>query len=158
MAPGAPSDEPSDDPAAGPHQRSQEHPVRDRLLAAAYEAERRTGAREETEEEVRRAVIVRIARIIGGFVLIGIGASLLVLPGPGWLMIVIGLGMLPYAWAERTIRLIRRRVPGIPEEGRIPTRTWVVIGLVTVAALAGSFLFGDAIGRWVSDTWSGMWS
>lgn len=135
-----------------------DHPVRDRLRQAAYQAERETGAREETEAEVRRGVAIRLARIVGGFVLIGVGASLLVLPGPGWLMIVIGLGLLPFAWAERTIRLIRRRIPGIPEDGRIPARTWVVIGAITAATVVVSFLFGEAIGTWIGDTWSSIWS
>ena len=93
-----------------------EHALRDRIVEAAYEAERETGRREETEEELRRGVIIRLARMVGGFVLIGVGISLLVLPGPGWVMIVIGLSLLPFAWAERTIRAIRRRVPGIPED------------------------------------------
>jgi hypothetical protein len=139
---------------AHPH----EHPVRDRIIDAALEAERPTGVREETEAEVRRGVIIRLARIIGGFVLIGVGAALLVLPGPGWVMIVIGLGLLPYAWAQRTIRLIRRRIPGIPEDGAIPARTWVVIVVVTAGALAVAFLFGDLIGRWISDAWESVWS
>lgn len=146
------------DGGTGEHDVDEGHNVRERLLEAAYEAERATGAREETEAELRRGVIIRLARIVGGFVLIGVGASLLVLPGPGWLMIVIGLGLLPYAWAERTIRLIRRRIPGIPEDGRIPTRTWIVIGVVTVGAVTVSFLFGEAIGRWAGDAWSSLWS
>src|SRR5690606_34948930 len=58
------------------------------ITAAVYEAERETGVHEETEAEVRRSLALRMARMIGGFVLIGIGASLLVLPGPGWIMIL----------------------------------------------------------------------
>ena len=130
----------------------------DVLRDAAYEAERGTGRREETEEQVRRGVIIRLARIIGGFTLIGVGISRLVLPGPGWVMIVIGLSLLPFAWAERTIRAIRRRVPGIPDDGRIPTRTWIIMGVLTVGALALALLFGDAVGRWASGAWEDLWS
>ncbi|HNE37776.1 MAG TPA: PGPGW domain-containing protein, partial [Microthrixaceae bacterium] len=102
------------------------------------------------------SLALRMARMIGGFVLIGIGASLIVLPGPGWLVILIGLSLLPFAWAERTILAIRRRVPGVPEDGTIPPRTWVVIGVVTVGAIAISFLFGSRIGDWISGTWESV--
>jgi hypothetical protein len=129
----------------------------DELTAAVYEAERETGDRETSIEEVRRSLALRGVRMVGGFVLIGVGVSLLVLPGPGWIMIVIGLSLLPFAWAERTIRTIRRKVPGVPEDGTIPARTWVVIGLVTVGAIVISFLFGEQIGSWVGDAWSSLW-
>ena len=126
------------------------------ITAAVYEAERETGVHEETEAEVRRSLALRMTRMIGGFVLIGIGASLLVLPGPGWIMILIGLSLLPFAWAERTIQAIRRRVPGVPEDGAIPPRTWVMIGVVTVGAIVISFLFGSRIGDWISGTWESV--
>jgi hypothetical protein len=132
--------------------------IAERLRDAAYEAERETGRREETEQEVRRGVIIRVARMIGGFVLIGIGISLLVLPGPGWLMIVIGLSLLPFAWAERTISAIRQKVPGVPDDGAIPLSTWIIMGAVMVATTAGAILFGDVIGRWISDAWEAVWS
>ena len=126
------------------------------ITAAVYEAERETGVHEETEAEVRHSLALRMTRMIGGFVLIGIGTSLIVLPGPGWLVILIGLSLLPFAWAERTILAIRRRVPGVPEDGTIPPRTWVVIGVVTVGAIAISFLFGSRIGDWISGTWESV--
>lgn len=140
------------------HHRSRLSLAAEELTAAAYEAERETGVREETEEEVRRSLLLRGARMVGGFVLIGIGVSLLVLPGPGWIMIIIGLSLLPFAWAERTIRAIRRRVPGVPEDGTIPPTTWFIIGVVTVSAIVISFLFGEEIGKWIGDTWSSFWS
>ncbi len=131
--------------------------IADELTSAVYEAERETGAHEETAEEVRRSLAMRWVRMLAGFVVIGIGVSLLVLPGPGWIMIIIGLSLLPFAWAERTIRAIRRRVPGIPEDGSIPPMTWFMIGLITVAAIVISFLFGAEIGAWISDTWASLW-
>ena len=131
--------------------------IADDLTAAVYEAERATGEREGSLEEVRRSLALRGLRTVGGFVLIGIGVSLLVLPGPGWIMIIVGLSLLPFAWAERTIRTIRRKVPGVPEDGTIPARTWVVIGVVTVGAIVISFLFGEQIGSWIGDAWSSLW-
>jgi tellurite resistance protein TerC len=46
--------------------------------------------------------IARVLRIVAGFVLLLIGIALLVLPGPGWLMIAAGLALLApeFAWAR----------------------------------------------------------
>jgi hypothetical protein len=117
---------------------------------AAIEAEFETGRREETEAEARRGVLIRLARIVGGFTLIGVGIAALPLPGPGWLIIIVGLELLPYVWAERTIRLIRRKIPGVPEEGRIPARTWVVMGTAVAAFSVLSILYGDDLRDWAT--------
>ena len=46
--------------------------------------------------------IVRVLRVIGGFTLLAIGIALLVLPGPGWLIIAAALALLAveFAWAR----------------------------------------------------------
>jgi hypothetical protein len=134
-------------------QHTSAHEIAERIRAAAIEAEFQTGHREATEEEARRGVILRLVRMIGGFMLIGAGVAALVLPGPGWLLIVLGLGLLPFAWAERTIRLIRRRIPGVPEDGNIPVSTWIIMGVLVVGAAAGSFFFGEAVTNWVAELW-----
>lgn len=131
-------------------------PSRDplRILAeAAIEAERQTGTHEQSDRDAQRSLAMRIVRAFAGFVIIGIGIGALPLPGPGWLIIIIGLGLLPFAWAERTVRLIRRKVPGVPEEGGIPVTTWIVIGIAVAASIAISILFGDAISSWVAGLW-----
>jgi hypothetical protein len=125
----------------------------DEVVEAAIEAEYATGRHEETEAQARRGVIIRLARAIGGFALMGVGLALLPLPGPGWLIIIVGLSLLPYAWAERTIRAIRRRVPGIPEDGRIPATTWVVMGVMVTGALVISLVWGATISQWISGLW-----
>jgi uncharacterized protein (TIGR02611 family) len=122
---------------------------RQRLREAAEEAERQTGVHEETEEQLRRSLHIRVARIVAGFVVMALGVAALPLPGPGWLIIIFGLNLLPFAWAERTIRLIRRKVPGVPEEGNVPVHTWVTMGVLTVAATTISVVWGDDIGSWV---------
>jgi hypothetical protein len=45
-----------------------------------------------------------------GFTLLVIGAALLVLPGPGWLIIAIGLAMLAgeYVWARRLLDRLKQ--------------------------------------------------
>lgn len=161
--PGATNARPSSEPAVGRiHTGTPDDTGRPRdaiaveLTAAVYEAERETGEREDTVEEVRHSLAMRGVRAVAGFVVIGIGVSLIVLPGPGWIVIIIGLSLLPFAWAERTIRAIRSRVPGVPEDGTIPLRTWIVIGTVTVGAVVCSFLFGEMIGDALSGAWEAV--
>ncbi len=125
----------------------------DRLGAAAVEAEFRTGRREETVEQAERHVVLRLLRAIAGFFVIGIGIAALPLPGPGWLLIIIGLTLLPFAWAERTILLIRRKIPGVPEEGSIPLHTWLIMGALLITFTTISILYGDDISRWVASLW-----
>jgi uncharacterized protein (TIGR02611 family) len=47
----------------------------------------------------------RIAVTVAGFAVLLAGVALLVLPGPGWLLIFIGLGILSteYLWAQRLL-------------------------------------------------------
>lgn len=130
-----------------------EHPWVDRLSAAAIEAEIETGHHEETIEEARRGVIIRLVRIIAGFSIIAIGAAGLVLPGPGWIIIIFGLSLLPFAWAERTVLLIRRKIPGVPDEGTIPLRTWIIMGVLLVAFMTVSIVYGDNITEWLAGLW-----
>ena len=133
-----------------------EHPFRSAYSTAydaALEAETATGTAERTEAEARRHLLVRLGRTVGGFVLVGVGLAGLVLPGPGWLLVLLGLGLLPYAWAQRTVTAIRRSVPGIPEDGRIPTSTWMVMGTVVAVASALTVLFGAEVSLWLAGLW-----
>jgi uncharacterized protein (TIGR02611 family) len=58
-----------------------------------------------TVEQVRRAF-----RIIIGFTLLLIGVVMLVTPGPGWIVILLGLGLLAaeFVWARRLMDRIKR--------------------------------------------------
>jgi len=120
---------------------------------AAIQAELETGVREDTVEEARRHVAWRLLRALAGFVLIGLGLAALPLPGPGWLIIILGLSLLPFAWAERTIAQIRRRIPGVPEEGSIPPRTWLVMGAMVVAFSVASIVWGGDVKDFVATLW-----
>lgn len=66
-----------------------------------------------TVEQVRR-----LSRIVGGFTLLLVGVVMLVTPGPGWLVILLGLGLLAaeFVWARRLMDRIKResdRVRGV---------------------------------------------
>ena len=58
-----------------------------------------------TVEQVRR-----FSRIAGGFTLLLIGVVMLVTPGPGWVVIFLGLGLLAaeFVWARRLMDRIKR--------------------------------------------------
>ena len=56
------------------------------------------------------AVAKRIVRIVFGFTLLALGAAMLILPGPGWLTIALGLALLAteYVWARRLLDRIKK--------------------------------------------------
>ena len=111
-----------------------------RLEEAAIRAEFETGEREATVEEAKAHALVRIARMTLGFIVVIIGIIALPLPGPGWLIIAGGLTILAkdVAWADRALRYIRRRIPGIPEDGKIPRSQKITIAVITLAAISVS--------------------
>ena len=133
----------TDHPDAPDHTRADlRRARREFLLDAAIEAERDTGRRERTVEEAKHSLWMRVARLAGGWLLVLLGLAAIPLPGPGWLMVLLGLTLLPYRWTDQLIRTIRRRVPGIPEDGRIPTRTWIVTGVLVALMTGGSLWWG----------------
>jgi uncharacterized protein (TIGR02611 family) len=54
----------------------------------------------------------RVLRIIAGFVLLALGIVLLVGPGPGWLVILLGLGLLAVDFALARRLLDRLKLEG----------------------------------------------
>jgi tellurite resistance protein TerC len=54
--------------------------------------------------------VKRLIKIVFGFTLLAIGAALLVLPGPGWLVIAFGLAVLAgeYVWARRLLDRLKK--------------------------------------------------
>lgn len=113
---------------------------KDRVEAAAIQAEFETGEREETVEEAKSHALVRLGRMTLGFLVVIIGIIALPLPGPGWLIIAGGLTILSkdVAWADRLLRYIRKRVPGVPEDGKIPRSSLVTMALITLAFVSAS--------------------
>ena len=61
--------------------------------------------RERQTRHRERGIVFRVAFAVAGFLVILGGILLLVLPGPGLVVIAIGLGMLAleFAWAERAL-------------------------------------------------------
>ena len=111
----------------------------ERILEAAIDAETASGAREETLSAARARVAVRLLRIGAGSMLLCVGVAMLILPGPGWLMIAVGLGILArdVAWAERALERVRRRLP-TDGDGKISRATIATMVLVTLATTAAT--------------------
>jgi uncharacterized protein (TIGR02611 family) len=63
------------------------------------------GVRERRRRHLERNRLVRIGFAVFGFLVVLAGLAMLVLPGPGLLVIAIGLGILAleFAWAERLL-------------------------------------------------------
>ena len=59
-----------------------------------------------TVEQVRRGL-----RIVVGFTLLAVGIVMIVTPGPGWLVIFLGLGLLAaeFVWARRLMERMKRQ-------------------------------------------------
>lgn len=111
-------------------------------------AEEETGGRPPLIERVRarqaehrqRNRLVRIAFAAAGFVVLSAGVVMLVTPGPGIPVIVLGLTMLAleFAWAERWLeRLLDRAERAVDQVTQAsPLRRALVAG-VSAVALAG---------------------
>src|SRR6266852_5932421 len=58
-----------------------------------------------TVEQVRR-----VFRIVAGFTMLLAGGVMIITPGPGWLVIFLGLGLLAaeFVWARRLMERIKR--------------------------------------------------
>lgn len=119
--------------------RHRAHEARLRLQEAAIEAELASGKREETVEQARAGVVKRLVRMGIGFFLLFAGLLMMVLPGPGLLVIAIGLGILArdVAWAERLLERVRRRLPQ-DEEGGVSKPVIATSVVIALAAVAGS--------------------
>lgn len=115
---------------------------RQRLREAAYQAELRTGRRERTRTEAKRNIIVRLALIAVGGVVFLTGLAMLVLPGPGILVSLVGLGILAreFTWADQLMRTLREK-SHVDEVGRLPIWAQVALGLVSIAALIASVVW-----------------
>jgi uncharacterized protein (TIGR02611 family) len=83
----------------------------------------------------------RIVVTAAGVVVVATGIVLLAIPGPGWLVIFAGLGLLAteYEWAKRLLRFARMQVGRwtrwVAERGRALQVLLGVLGLLVLAAL-----------------------
>jgi hypothetical protein len=119
-----------------------EHHLTDVLADAAVAAEMETGVREDTYAEARSHLLVRLARITAGAVVTLVGLALLVLPGPGMLVVAAGLSILAVdvPFARRLLQQVQDR---LPRDSRGGTPRWLLVAgsLGLVGGIAGSLVF-----------------
>jgi uncharacterized protein (TIGR02611 family) len=85
-------------------------------------------------------IVRRVAVTLAGLAVIAVGIVLLPLPGPGWLVIFGGLGILgtEYEWARRLLSAVRRQVTRWTRWlSAQPIWVRVVAGLLSLALIAG---------------------
>jgi len=87
-----------------------------------------------TPERRPRPLVLRVLIVLGGFALVALGGLLLVLPGPGLLLIAAGLGMLSleFAWAARLRAQVVRRMQRVTPE----RRSYRIAGIAAILGLA----------------------
>ena len=103
---------------------------------AAIRAELEVGHTEDTPKQAWHHVLIRLGRMALGFVLVLAGLAMMVLPGPGLVAIAGGLVILSrdFVWADRALRYVRSKAPGMEAEGPIPRSTVIVSLMLMVAA------------------------
>jgi uncharacterized protein (TIGR02611 family) len=101
---------------------------------SALEAEKQTGRHESDDKEARRSLFIRIITIFLGAVVTLLGFMMLVLPGPGLLVVAIGLGILArdVPFAQRWLKVVRDRLPQ-DESGQLTKGT--IVTMIVVATL-----------------------
>ena len=91
------------------------------------------------EHHLKRSKAYRIAFGIAAFVVILTGLALVPLPGPGWAIVFIGLGMLAleFEWAEKLMQKVLNRLEGAQEAARNATPLQKALGIAgTVLGIA----------------------
>lgn len=128
--------------------RGHEHPHVDHLRhelsefqQAAIEAELETGTREETLEQAKRHVLLRLVRVVAGVIVVAVGVALLALPGPGLVVVAAGLVLLSrdVPFARRLLEKVRERLPE-GADGRVSP--------VFIAISAGAGILGIGASIW----------
>jgi uncharacterized protein (TIGR02611 family) len=106
----------------------------------------RVRARRERHRERNR--LIRVVWAMFGFLVVLVGLVMLVTPGPGLLVVALGLGILAleFAWAER---LLERTVDKLEDAGRTVRKS----SPLQRAAVAGALAIGAAAVVFAALTW-----
>jgi uncharacterized protein (TIGR02611 family) len=96
--------------------------------------------------------------VVGGVIVVG-GLAFVPLPGPGWLIVFVGLAVLAteFVWADRLEKFARNQVKSWTQWlGRQSIVIQILIGLLTcifvVAVMYALFAVGGVPG-WIPDSW-----
>ena len=107
------------------------------------------GVRERRERHLERNRIIRVVVALFGFLVVLAGVAMLVLPGPGLLVIAIGLGILAleFVWAERllerTVDKMDEAADAVKRSSRKQRALGVVLGALAAAGLVAVAVLWD---------------
>ncbi len=98
--------------------------------------------REQRERHLGRSRFYRVPFALLGFTVVLLGIAMLVLPGPGLLVIAVGLGMLAleFAWAERVLERTLERMTQTGARVRRLTRLEKAASLAGGLAMLGALI------------------
>jgi len=108
------------------------------------EVAERLGFRDRLKASPALDLAYRIVVAVVGIAVVLLGLFLVPFPGPGWLVVFIGLGILAseFAWAERLLDFAKAKVRGwVRWLGRQSLAVRGLLGLATLA-LAGGLVWG----------------
>jgi uncharacterized protein (TIGR02611 family) len=109
-----------------------ESPPEQRLSLSEKLARRR-------EHHVKRSMPYRVAFIVVAFAILIGGVALIPLPGPGWAIVFLGLGMLAleFKWAENLMEKILDRLEGAKDAAENASPLQKALGVVaTILGIA----------------------
>ena len=107
-----------------------------------------------TREQIRRRrtldVTYRVFVLVIGVLVALAGVAMLVLPGPGWLVIILGVAILAteYAWANRLLQRVkdwaeRAKQAALDPKRRKRNRNLAIVGVVAAGLTAWAY-----VARW----------
>ena len=99
------------------------------------------GIRERRQRHRERSRIVRAAVVLAGFVVVLAGLAMIPLPGPGLLVVAVGLAVLAleFAWAERLLEQTVERMTKTSETVKRASRAQqILLGLLGVLVAAAA--------------------
>ena len=91
------------------------------------------------EHHIQRSMPYRVAFMVVAFAILIGGIALIPLPGPGWAIVFVGLGMLAleFKWAENLMEKILNRLEGAKEAAENASPMQKALGVVaTVLGIA----------------------
>ena len=113
------------------------------------------GFRDRLRAHPTANLVYRSGVAVAGVLVIVMGVVLLPLPGPGWLIIFVGLGILAteFAWAERLLDYARAKVRAWTSWiVRQPLWLRFVVGaggLLLIGVVVATYLWWAGVPRWV---------
>lgn len=104
--------------------------------------------RESRDRHRARPLVVRILMIVVGFTVLLAGLAMLVLPGPAFVVIPIGLALLSleFAWAENLLERAIEQGEVAKRKASETTKTQRILGVVAAVLAVGALVAWGLLG------------